>query len=309
MVADLLAPGGVAVFTVDFSNRYRGNGRKPVADIRLYTTDDLRTRLMPAIPDCGLFDTPTWDDGDDDFEYEGSRYSFASWVFCKLEAQHVDQHLVGDQAHWKNMLRAEPEQMSGNITNRPTVKLANDSFAHPYRNYRPELASPAEQLRTLVHELRWPEGPRAVRVVLPLARLMRGLNRTRVSESLPDAAPVTMATTASVIGVSALPPVRQTYRQSMVLGMARLAYRLVRPMARVVVRRTRTLLPDDISDEIGRLDGMLQAHLGNQSISSPGMRTPITGKSEARTLQAELQRFEKMLEDTLLTLALDRDRR
>ena len=44
--AALLAPGGIAIFTVDFSERYPETGLRPAADQRLYTQHDLRTRLM-----------------------------------------------------------------------------------------------------------------------------------------------------------------------------------------------------------------------------------------------------------------------
>ena len=87
MVADLLAPDGIAIFTVDFSNGYPADPRKPAIDRRLYNTRDLRDRLMAIIPDCGLVDIPSWDDGSSDFEYEGCNYAFASWVFRKLNTK------------------------------------------------------------------------------------------------------------------------------------------------------------------------------------------------------------------------------
>ncbi|MBV9828236.1 MAG: methyltransferase domain-containing protein [Alphaproteobacteria bacterium] len=85
IIADLLAPGGVAILTVDFSNDFPATGRKPTVDHRLYTTSDIIDRLMPLLPDCGLIDLPAWNDGKDDFTYEGCVYSFAAWVFRKLE--------------------------------------------------------------------------------------------------------------------------------------------------------------------------------------------------------------------------------
>jgi SAM-dependent methyltransferase len=85
-IGDLLAPGGVAILTVDFSNRYPVTGRKPTMDVRLYTTFDIRDRLMSALPDCGLLDSPAWDDAEDDFTFDGCLYSFACWVFRKFDA-------------------------------------------------------------------------------------------------------------------------------------------------------------------------------------------------------------------------------
>jgi SAM-dependent methyltransferase len=91
IVGDLLAPDGVAIFTVDLSNRYPVDGQKPAGNHRLYSAGDIRNRLMSAVPDCALLDYPCWDDGEDDFEYDGCRYSFASWVFRKLRLR---RHLV-----------------------------------------------------------------------------------------------------------------------------------------------------------------------------------------------------------------------
>jgi FkbM family methyltransferase len=94
-IADLLAPGGVAIFTVDFSNLYPLTGRKPAVDQRLYTTSDIRDRLMSVLPDCGLLDFPGWNDGVDEFTFDGCDYSFASWVFRKFNPQ-VLRHAIPD---------------------------------------------------------------------------------------------------------------------------------------------------------------------------------------------------------------------
>jgi tetratricopeptide (TPR) repeat protein len=84
MVGDLLSIGGIAIFTVDFSNSHTRNSNKPTADWRLYNSDDLRQRLTSILPDCAMLDHPDWEDGCDDFEYEGCRYSFASWVIRRI---------------------------------------------------------------------------------------------------------------------------------------------------------------------------------------------------------------------------------
>lgn len=89
MVANLLAPGGTAIFTVDFSERYVETGVKPGADYRLYTSTDLIGRLMMCARDCVFVDPPNWAEGDDDFEFEGCHYSFATWVFRKLSSKEL----------------------------------------------------------------------------------------------------------------------------------------------------------------------------------------------------------------------------
>ena len=103
--AGLLAPGGIAIFTVDFSERYPETGLRPAADQRLYTQDDLRRRLMGVLPDCALIDPPSWSDGAEDFEYEDCHYAFATWVFRRLppalarHAELTERQLGG--APWK----------------------------------------------------------------------------------------------------------------------------------------------------------------------------------------------------------------
>lgn len=84
MVNELLAPEGVGIFTVDFSERYPETGRRPQADHRLFTSADLLQRLQAELSGCVLYDRPAWDKGVDDFEYEGCTYAFAAWVFRKL---------------------------------------------------------------------------------------------------------------------------------------------------------------------------------------------------------------------------------
>ncbi len=83
MVANLLAPSGTAIFTIDFSERYPQTRVKPGGDYRLYTSTDLTHRLMECARDCVLIDPPNWSDGHDDFEFDGCTYSFGTWVFRK----------------------------------------------------------------------------------------------------------------------------------------------------------------------------------------------------------------------------------
>jgi SAM-dependent methyltransferase len=88
MVADLLTPGGVGIFTVDYSAAFPETGRAPGWDERLYTRVDLRFRLMDQLPDCALVDPESWSKGGEDFDYEEVRYAFASWVFRKRDTVH-----------------------------------------------------------------------------------------------------------------------------------------------------------------------------------------------------------------------------
>ncbi len=82
-VAELLAPGGVAIFTVDFNDQYKPGDRIPHEDFRLYTQKDFKERLLPLLKDCSLVNTPQWDCTNPDFTYAGCRYTFATFVFRK----------------------------------------------------------------------------------------------------------------------------------------------------------------------------------------------------------------------------------
>jgi len=82
-IAGLLAPGGVAILTVDFNDQYRPGNCIPHEDFRLYTQRDFKERLLPLMKNCVLVDTPDWACTSPDFTYSGCRYTFASFVVTK----------------------------------------------------------------------------------------------------------------------------------------------------------------------------------------------------------------------------------
>ena len=164
MVADLLAPDGIAIFTVDFSNSYPADARKPTIDRRLYNARDLRERLMATIPDCSLVDLPSWDDGSSDFEYDGCNYAFASWVFRKLNIRRVlNSEANGSATHWKVQSAAQ----SAEIERLQKLIAAQSAEIEPLQKL----------IQGLVQNLRWPDGPPALRRALRLARLFRRVAR------------------------------------------------------------------------------------------------------------------------------------
>lgn len=88
-MCDLLAPGGVGVLTMDFNNNYKPGDRLPYTDVRFYTWHDLAFRLQDILKShgCKIFlptknETVDWS-GEPDFEYDGCKYSFATFVFTK----------------------------------------------------------------------------------------------------------------------------------------------------------------------------------------------------------------------------------
>jgi len=174
MMADLLAPEGVAILTIDFSNRYVDQGCKPRLNHRLYTTRDLSERLMHALPDCALLDSPTWDDGGDEFEFDGCHYSFAAWVFRRLPSQQVRYAVptaTRPGAAWKQLIEGD---RNAAVAQAKEVAVLDKQFAELTAKH----SSLQAQLSSLFQELRLVGGPLALQLVLPLARLVRKIATT-----------------------------------------------------------------------------------------------------------------------------------
>ncbi|HVX51810.1 MAG TPA: methyltransferase domain-containing protein [Chitinophagaceae bacterium] len=82
-IAGLLAPGGVAIITCDYKDGWRPRDQKPAVDARLYTREDLTSRLLSYMPGCKLVDEPRWDCPNPDFVFEDCNYTFATFVVKK----------------------------------------------------------------------------------------------------------------------------------------------------------------------------------------------------------------------------------
>ncbi|MFH0948834.1 MAG: hypothetical protein V1833_07620, partial [Elusimicrobiota bacterium] len=83
-IADLLTPGGVAVITCDYKDRWKPGEPKPECDARFYTKRDIKDRLLPLMNGCHLVDEPQWDCPNPDFNYLGKyQYTFATFVVKK----------------------------------------------------------------------------------------------------------------------------------------------------------------------------------------------------------------------------------
>ena len=153
------------------------------------------------------------------------------------------------------------------------------------RQYDAQIADSNEQLhRTeqrqivldrLVHELRWPDGPRAVRAALPLARMLRRLKGTEA-----PAMPAMQTRVASPGPPALSAPGGPARRRSLARRLALLGYAPIRRFARPIARRSRAFLTAEIRFELARLN-------------------------EAN--REEFAKLGKMLEVTLLTLALEGD--
>ena len=85
-ICKLLALGGHAVITCDFNDIYQPGGPKPGEDYRLYTKHDLLVRLKAILDrnNCVLVGTVDYDHPPD-FQYGIYTYSFATYVFRKMQ--------------------------------------------------------------------------------------------------------------------------------------------------------------------------------------------------------------------------------
>ncbi len=83
-IAELLAPGGTAILTCDYNDRYQPGDPIPDVDCRFYTQKDFTQRILPLLKNCSLVDEPQWDCPNPDFTYAGYYiYTFATLVFQK----------------------------------------------------------------------------------------------------------------------------------------------------------------------------------------------------------------------------------
>lgn len=83
-ICKLLKPEGYGILTMDFKRDYKVGDRLPYTDVRFYTVDDMhRLRIICAQNGCNLVDNHSWGVGEADFEYDGCRYSFGTFVFQK----------------------------------------------------------------------------------------------------------------------------------------------------------------------------------------------------------------------------------
>ena len=83
-ICKLLKSGGYGIVTMDYNNGYLNGGvTKPNEDVRLYTEYDLRVRLNAVLEENGCELLEAGYSGENDFNYAGHWYTFATFVFKK----------------------------------------------------------------------------------------------------------------------------------------------------------------------------------------------------------------------------------
>lgn len=80
----MLKPRWYGLLTCDFNNDWKLGQRLPYTDVRFYTEHDLKNRLASILDqnNCKLVGDHDWS-GNPDFEYDGCKYSFATYYFKK----------------------------------------------------------------------------------------------------------------------------------------------------------------------------------------------------------------------------------
>jgi FkbM family methyltransferase len=166
------------------------------------------------------------------------------------------------------------------------------------------LTDQAARLHRLARELQWPDGPRALRMVLPLARIARRLKRTPVPAMLSEEEALAGISVSDLTDRDALTLRSPVPHRPVSKRLALLLYAPFRPIVRPMAWRARAFLTAEIHNELALLDERLQSIGAHQDVA--GM-PPGVSVSDLMALHAELRQFGKMLETTLLTLALERD--
>lgn len=156
------------------------------------------------------------------------------------------------------------------------------------------LVAEAGKLHRLVRTLNWPDGPAALRAVLPAARLLRRLSGRRAPAQLPqEIAIAAMATGPAPLPATYAPiaPPRSLKRR-----IALAAWAPLRPVLRPMAWRGRGFLTAELHQRMARLESRLDMLAGHAAIDDP---------AEQVNLRVELRQLGRMMEDTLLTLALE----
>jgi SAM-dependent methyltransferase len=280
MIGELLAYGGIAIFTLDFSNNYPQTGKCPSADRRLYTANDLRQRLREALLDCTLLDSPDWDSDADDFEYEGCNYSFATWVFRRVKLSSANHPLSArvrqSGALWKQLLEEKSELL---VVQQQRAELPTCDL------------NAADRLNTLLQELALKEGPRALRIVLPVARLIRRVHllfssQARVIQHGPIVGP-------NLVGPAIRRDAPVASRPSIGRRVCRgLYYLALRPIVRPLAWRGRGFLSADILASLAEIRQELATvrHALQASVARPD------------AMNTEASKLIRALEDALVTI-------
>jgi SAM-dependent methyltransferase len=90
-IANMLAPGGYAIFTMDFLSDWKESDPLVSCDCRFYTTKYILERIIPFMPYCEMVDFYDWDKYQPDFDFKKFRYSFATLVLRKRNISLLDE--------------------------------------------------------------------------------------------------------------------------------------------------------------------------------------------------------------------------
>ncbi len=168
------------------------------------------------------------------------------------------------------------------------------------------LAAFAAERHRLSRELRWPGGPLAIRVVLPISQLLRWLRRVRMPSVLPEEVEALEVLTRVPVGGCGHKSHMQIAGRESISTLG-----LDRPVLRRLVSERRV----ELHDQIARLEEQLaeairvssagHSLLEVQGASIEALRGQL--QAEMVSVRAELQRIYRLMETSVTALALERD--
>lgn len=153
-IAQLLAPGGVAILTMDFREDYQDGVLIPAADERFYTSDRLLGAFVPLLHGCTLLDIPDWNEHEPDFDYEGCRYGFATLVFRKNAA--LPDSVTADYERQTVRLLRKTDKQLRELASKYALATQQLATAIAERNMaRRERDINAQERDQILHSLSW----------------------------------------------------------------------------------------------------------------------------------------------------------
>lgn len=215
----------------------------------------------------------------------------------------LDNFIRANEATYLERLHELEQRITGlieknRISRQKLKELENITGGLPSQiNSSKQLIFAAETLYRLIDQLTWPDGPKAIKAVLPLARLLRSLTQTGKAGTAKNETLYTHSTDQPTIPASIAQPkidyhADQTLKTRVLLAI----YAPFRPFIRPVAWRGRSFLIGELRIELTKL------HQKVDEITQGSLRAEDT--ENQKYSDSELKETVKMLEKIMLTLAL-----
>ena len=144
---EMLIPGGHAVITMDFNNKFSQGMPLPTTDVRFYTTGRVLSEFIPALDCCEMVDCYDWPKYKTDFMFEGCEYSFTTFVFRKYDSTLAPElRIVGQK--YEDQLQIKIRDCEIENLNRKVIAL-NSVYASRFWRITAPLRWCSDQARLL----------------------------------------------------------------------------------------------------------------------------------------------------------------